>query len=40
VIPSFTPTFIVPHKGADDHTVVAIQVATVMVAITINAAIA
>ena len=40
MIPSFTPTFIVPHKGADDHTVMTIQVATVMVAITINAAIA
>jgi hypothetical protein len=41
VIPPFTsPTFIVPHKGADDHTVITIQVATVMVAITINAAIA
>ena len=40
MIPSFTPTFIVPHKGADDHTVITIQVATVMVAITINAAIA
>ena len=31
MIPSFTPTFIVPHKGADDHTVITIQVATVMV---------
>jgi hypothetical protein len=40
VIPSFTLTFIVPHKGADDHTVITIQVARVMVAITINAAIA
>ena len=40
MIPSFTLTFIVPHKGADDHTVITIQVATVMVAITINAAIA
>ena len=40
VIPSFTPIFVVPHKGADDYTVITIQVATVMVAITINAAIA